>query len=140
MNMDWMKKWHSVIISVLIGFALGTVFGQWRVQQCFPHFGERRGFPHRGEKEMKDRMLEHLSKELQLSEEQKQQVAVIFESKRPQMTALHEEMRPRFEALRNATRAEIKKILTPEQQEKADEMEAEMEKHRGEHEGPPPGL
>ena len=139
MNASWIKKWHLVLISILVGFALGTVFGQWRVQQCFPHSWEKRGFPPRGEKEMKDRMLEHMSKELHLSKEQKQLVAAIFEAKRPQMMALHEEMRPKFEALRNATQAEIRKLLTPEQQGRADKMEAEMEKHKREHEGPPPG-
>ena len=78
-------------------------------------------------------MLEHISKELHLSEEQKQKVSAIFETKRPQMMALHAEMRSKFEALRNATQVEIRKLLTPEQQEKADKMEAEMEKHKKEH-------
>jgi Spy/CpxP family protein refolding chaperone len=139
MNLDWMKKWHGVVVAFLIGFALGVIF----IQRCGPHGfpppEEHRGFPHRGEKEMKDRMVEHLSRELGLSAQQKQQVGAIFEAKRPKMMTLHEEMRPKFEALRNATRDEIKKILTPEQQKKADVMEAEMEKRRGEPNGPPPG-
>ena len=139
MDTNWIKKWHPVLISILIGFSFGMVFGQWRVQQCFPPSWERRGAPAHGEKGMKDRMLEHMSKELHLSEGQKQQIAAIFEAKRPQMMALHEEMRPKFEALRNATQAEIRKLLTPEQQERADKMEIEMKKHKGGHEGPPPG-
>jgi Spy/CpxP family protein refolding chaperone len=139
MNMSRNKKAHLVIISLLIGFALGTVFGQWRFHHGFHAPWEKRGFSRQGEKEMKNRMLDHMSKELHLSEQQKQQVAAIFEAKQPQMMALHEEMRPKFEALRNATRVEIKKLLTPEQQTKADQMEAEMEKRRGGHEGPPPG-
>jgi len=139
--MFWIKKWHPVIIFLLIGFALGTVFGQWRFQQCFSAPWEKRGLPFRGGREMKGRMLEHMSKELHLSAEQRQQVTAIFEAKRPKMKALHEEMRPKFEALRSETQAEIRKLLTPEQQKMADEMEAEMEKRRGEHEReePPPG-
>jgi len=140
MDTNWMKKWHGVLISILIGFALGMIFSQKCLQPDFLHPWDKRGFSHRdrGGKAMEDRMLEHMSETLHLSTEQKRQVAAIFEAKQPQMKALHEEMRPKFEALRNATRAEIKKILMPEQQMKADAIEAEMEKHKGEHEGPPP--
>ena len=100
MNVIWIKKWQPIVLSLLIGFASGTVLGQWHARQCFSRFWEKKGSSHHGEKEMRERMLEHMSRELQLSEKQKQQVAAIFETKRPQMTALHAEMRSKFEALR----------------------------------------
>ncbi len=129
MNTNWIKKWHPVIITFLIGLALGAVFNQWASRECFAPRWEKRAFHHREKGDMKDRMLKHMSRELHLSAEQEQQVSAIFEAKQPEMAALHSEMRSKFEALRNAARAEIRKVLTPEQQKKADQMEAEMEKH-----------
>ncbi|OGW79247.1 MAG: hypothetical protein A3G33_00155 [Omnitrophica bacterium RIFCSPLOWO2_12_FULL_44_17] len=112
-------KWHQIIISLLIGIALGMTFGQ-------SHFGGR-GRGHWKKEGMKQYMLERFSKELHLSAEQKNQVSAIFEKRHPQMLALQAEMRPKFETLRNATDAEIRALLNADQQKKFDEIHAKME-------------
>lgn len=125
MKVSLKNGWHQIFISLLIGFALGSVFGRWYAKESFP--AHRKG-------DMRQHMLERFSRDLHLSADQKQQVAVIFEAKHPQMLALQAQMHPKFEALRISTQEEIRKILTPDQQKKLDTMNAKMEKHRQERE------
>ncbi len=117
--MKLFKQWNWVIISLLIGFALGAVYGQWHAHENF-HGRWKHG-------SMSQRMVERFSKKLHLNPDQKKQVTAIFEAKRPQMAALQAETRPKFEALRNSTQAEIKKILNPDQQKKLDELNVQRE-------------
>ena len=72
-------------------------------------------------------MVERLNQSLHLTPDQKKQVADIFERAHPRMMALRSKMKPKFEALRNSTQTEIRKILTPNQQEKFDETNVKME-------------
>ena len=112
-------RWHQVAISLLIGIALGTTFGQWYARDNF-HKRWKKG-------SMREHMLERFDKELHLRADQKAQVAAIFDAKHPQMVAMQQEMKPKFEALRSATQAEIRKILDPVQEKKFDEMNVRME-------------
>lgn len=124
MKQFWNVAWHQVVISLLIGLVLGMGFCQWRVRQDFqPHW--EKGDP-------RQHTMERFGRELNLSAEQQEKVAVIFESKHSEMKALQTEMRPKFEALRDATQTEIRKLLNPDQQKKFDEINARMEKHRKE--------
>ena len=120
-------KWHQIAISLLIGLALGTAYGQWHAKESFHTQWKKGG--------MKQHMLKQFNRELHLTADQKKQVSAIFEAKHAQMLALHSQMRPQFEALRNSTQAEIRKILTPEQVIKFDEMNSRMEKRWKEREG-----
>ena len=110
---------NQIAISLLIGFALGVVYGNWYARENF-HSRWKHG-------SMRQRMEERFGKELHLSPDQKKQVSAIFEAKHPQMVALQAEMKPKFEALRNSTQEEIRKILNPDQQKKLDELNAKME-------------
>ncbi len=110
---------HQVAISLLIGFALGMIFGQWIAHESF-----RSHWKHGG---MRQHMVEKFSRELHLSADQKTKVAAIFDRKRPQMLALQAEMQPKFEALRKSTQAEVREILNPDQKKKFEKMNAEME-------------
>ena len=110
---------NQIAISLLIGFALGVVYGNWYTRENF-HSRWKHG-------SMSQRMVERFSRELHLSSDQKKEVTAIFEAKRPQMVALQAEMKPKFEALRNSTQEEIRKILNPDQQKKLDELNAKME-------------
>ena len=80
-------------------------------------------------------MVERFARELDMTAEQKTQVSAILEAQRDAIRSLDAEMRPRFQEIRRSIRGEIRKILTPEQQEKFEEMERKMErKRRGNHE------
>ena len=119
MSISWKIKWHQVVISLLIGFTLGTAYGHWQAHQSFHARWKNGG--------MRRHMLDRFGKELRLNADQKKQVGVIFDAKHPQMIAFQAEMKPKFEALRNSTQAEIRKILNPDQQKKLDEMNVKME-------------
>ena len=114
-------NWNQIFISLIIGLALGTAFGQWRSRENFHHRWKK------GPEAMRQHMVEKFSKELHLNSEQKKQVAAIFEAKHPQMVELQKEMKPKLDALRNSTQAEVRKILTPEQEKKLDALNAKMD-------------
>jgi hypothetical protein len=123
-------KWHQIVVSLLLGFALGVAFGHWRATERF------HGRPRHGD--MKQHMMERFNKELGLSSGQTQQVAGIFEGKHSQMEALQTEMRPKFEALRALTEEEIRKVLNPDQQKKFEKMNTKMKERMGKHKRFPP--
>lgn len=76
---------------------------------------------HRSEKR-----LDHLKKKLNLTDEQQKKIQSIQESKREKKKAIHEQMK----ALHDETQAEIRAVLTPEQQAKFDEMKANRKEHK----------
>ncbi len=112
-------QWNQVILCLLIGFAIGTAFGQWNAKECASKHWKKGG--------MKQHLLNKFTKELQLNDEQKTKVAAIFETTHSQMAALHAQVKPQFEALRTTTQDEIRKILTEDQQKKFDVMNKKME-------------
>src|SRR5262245_34771498 len=67
-------------------------------------------------------LLDHFTRQLDLTPEQRTQVAAILEDKREKIHSLEGELQPRFQEIRQAAREEIRKILTPEQQAKFDAM------------------
>lgn len=70
-----------------------------------------------------ERMMQRISKHLELNESQQEQLKSIFEAKKPQMEAIREQMK----ALREDTNKQIEAILTEEQKEK---FEAHLERRK----------
>lgn len=60
--------------------------------------------------------LERLSRDLSLSDAQRDSIQMVFDRHQPAMDSLWQKMRPQFEAERQAMRVEINALLTPEQQ------------------------
>lgn len=75
-----------------------------------------------GPKHMKGNPLEHLSKDLNLTDEQKAKVQPIIDQTRPQLAAIHKEAMEKTHALLESAGAQIRPLLTPEQQKKYDAM------------------
>ena len=73
---------------------------------------------------------EHLSKDLNLTEEQKTKVQPIIDQTKPQLKAIHEEAMQKMHALMESTGAQIRPLLTPEQQQKFDAMKKAHENMR----------
>lgn len=72
-----------------------------------------------------------LTRELQLSQKQSDDVAAVLERNREQVRALWLETRPAFEELKSQLRAQIREILTVEQQAAYDSLLArEGDRHR----------
>ena len=78
--------------------------------------------------------LEHLSKDLNLTDEQKTKVQPIIDQTKPQLAAIHKEAMEKMHALMESTGAQIRPLLTPEQQKKFDAMKKAHEDMRKAHE------
>ncbi len=74
--------------------------------------------------------LEHLSKELDLTDEQKTKVQPIIDQTKPQLAAIHQEAMQKMHALMESTTAQIRPLLTPQQQQKLDAMKKAHEDMR----------
>jgi periplasmic protein CpxP/Spy len=74
--------------------------------------------------------LEHLSKDLNLTDDQKAKVQPIIDQTKPQMEAIHREAMEKMHALMESTGAQIRPLLTPEQQTKFDAMKKAHEDMR----------
>ena len=66
--------------------------------------------------------LEHLSKDLSLTDEQKTKVQPIIDQTKPQLAAIHKEAMEKMHALLENATNQIRPLLTPEQQVKFDAM------------------
>ena len=74
--------------------------------------------------------LEHLTKDLELTDAQKAQVQPIVEQAKPQIRQIHQEAMEKSRAVMETAAAQIRPLLTPEQQKKFDAMRAAHEKMR----------
>lgn len=87
--------------------------------------------------------MEMFSRELGLSDEQRDKLSAIFEKYRPEMDKVMEENRPRMEAVRLKMKAEVKTVLTAAQAARLEELEKDFGpggKHHGPGGPPPDGL
>ena len=78
--------------------------------------------------------LEHLSKDLNLTDDQKTKVQPIVDQVKPQMKAIHEEAMKKMHALLEGAGSQIRPLLTPEQQVKFDAMKKAHEDMQKAHE------
>ena len=74
--------------------------------------------------------LEHLSKDLNLTDDQKAKVQPIIDQTKPQLAAIHKEAMEKMHALMESAGAQIRPLLTPEQQVKYDAMKKAHEDMR----------
>lgn len=111
---------RSPWLHVLLAFAIGAGVGFFASTRSFE------GRPHGGT----ERLVQKFARELRLDDAQTAHVRSVLESKRAQVRALREETRPRYEALRAASKAEIAKVLTPDQLARFEELEAEWRVRR----------
>lgn len=72
--------------------------------------------------------LEHLTKDLNLTPDQQAKVTPIVDAAKPQIQAIHQEAMQKMRAIMESTGAQIRPLLTPEQQTKFDAMKAAHEK------------
>jgi Spy/CpxP family protein refolding chaperone len=66
--------------------------------------------------------LERMSEALNLTPEQKAKVQPIIDQARPQIVAIHQDAMQKTRAVMDSTMTQIRPLLTPEQQKKADEL------------------
>jgi Spy/CpxP family protein refolding chaperone len=90
----------------------------------------RRGGPIRG------LLVERLSRELDLTSEQRAKIDAALASARTRLDALQKDVRERFDGERRAVRDEIRAVLTPSQQQTFDRLELDGRGRSGRR-GPP---
>ena len=83
-----------------------------------------------GPHHLKGNPLEHLSKDLELTEDQKAKVQPIIDQTKPQIEAIHKEAMEKTHALLEKATAQIRPLLTPQQQQKFDAMQKAHEDMR----------
>jgi protein CpxP len=83
---------------------------------------------------MMENPLEHLSKDLNLTDDQKAKVQPIIDQTRPQIAAIHKEAMEKLHAVMENAGNQIRPLLTPEQQTKLDAMKKAHEDMRKAHE------
>jgi len=77
---------------------------------------------------------DHLSKDLELTDDQKAKVQPIIDQTKPQIEAIHQEAMQKMHALLENAGAQIRPLLTPQQQQKFDAMKKAHEDMRKAHE------
>ena len=83
-----------------------------------------------GPHQMMGNPLDHLSKGLDLTEEQKAKVQPIIDQTKPQIAAIHKEAMEKMHALMENAGNQIRPLLTPQQQQKFDAMKKAHEDMR----------
>ena len=81
-------------------------------------------------KEHMENPFNHLSETLNLTAEQKTKVQPIIDQMKPQVAAIHQEAMEKMHAVMESTGAQIRPLLTPQQQEKFDAMKKAHEDMR----------
>ena len=74
--------------------------------------------------------LDHMTKELELTPQQQAQVAPIIDQAKPQIRAIHREAMEKTHAVMETSTAQIRPLLTAEQQQKLEALQKAQEKMR----------
>jgi Spy/CpxP family protein refolding chaperone len=113
----------GLLIAAFVAGALAGAAGDRLLHAGEPRFHEARG------RHGHDRMAVFID-ELDLSSQQRARVEAALERRRPQAEAIWESVKPRLRAQIDSTNAEIRALLTPEQQEAFDRKLRELEQRR----------
>jgi len=109
--------WKYIVVSLVIGLVIGAAGGI--------HYSHR--MAHRWMNQAPERFLKHIDRQVRLTDSQRQQIRALLNADRDKIAAFHQD-------IRKATQAQIRALLTPEQQPKFDAMiarhEARMKKWR----------
>jgi len=111
------RRWRSLLGVVLV-FVLGLVSGGAITTYLHFRFLRPRDLPDK----MSAIALRHLTRELELTDDQRQAVREAMRDSRRELRALQAEMGPRMDATFQKTRERIRAVLDEEQRAKLDEM------------------
>ncbi|MDA2913708.1 hypothetical protein MYX77_07085 [Acidobacteriia bacterium AH_259_A11_L15] len=112
-----------LLLVFLLGFAGGGLASYWAAKAGWFHrfgAGGERG------------PLKWLTRELDLTPEQQEQLKPILDKTGQEYFLLYEKVRPEFEQVRQQTREKIRALLTPEQRARFEELVREMEEKEAE--------
>jgi Spy/CpxP family protein refolding chaperone len=143
-----LRLWFALFVLVVfcVGLAGGVLIGRTVMRRAVVERGVDRdrgprdggpgpGGPRRGGGPPPRALAERLAKDLGLTAEQQTKVEAVLTASREQVERLQRDVRERLDAEQRGLRDEIRKILTPEQQQKFDQ--SQRERGRFGRRGPP---
>lgn len=78
----------------------------------------------------KGNILEHMTKNLNLTPDQQAKIQPILDQAKPQIVAIRQDARQKIKAIRDDARTQIRAVLTPDQQQKFDAVQKAREDMR----------
>jgi Spy/CpxP family protein refolding chaperone len=117
----------KIWLVLVVVFLLGGVTGAALTGLYHARASANRASSHEREQQAH---FDEMRRELNLSDEQTAAVRAILDETRNEYRALRAELRPRFEEPREKARARIRALLTPEQQQKFDQIVARQDAER----------
>ncbi|MGA2098379.1 MAG: hypothetical protein ABSH39_18930 [Candidatus Acidiferrum sp.] len=135
MNESSAKQKAAIWISVvfILGLGLGGVFGYFYGHRSIVSANN----PPLSEAERRAKRVEELSRELGLTNDQRQQLDTILSQLHGQYKAMQDQADAQLKEAHQKGRDQIRAILTPEQKPKFDEFLKKMDEERKKN-GPPP--
>jgi len=136
MNKFVSRFFLTALMSLFLCFAMGA-FAQDQEQTAPPQQGaEQGGHGRRGMRGNPEQRLERLSKQLNLTDDQKAKIKPILDEEDAKTKALWqdtstapEDKRGKFMAIRQTANDQIKSVLTEDQQKKFTDMQEHMHQH-----------
>lgn len=136
------RIWFSLFVLAVfcVGLASGLILGRRMGSRpaVNPGFGMRGMGPGPAGGPPPGRLIERLDNVLQLTSDQRAKVEQIFDARRKGLEAVQDEVLARAEKEQREMQDEIRKVLTPEQQQRFDKWLAETP--RGRRGGRGPGM
>ena len=121
MRPDTLKATVLLLLAALAGAAGGSII----TSQLHSH--DRPGsHSHHGS----DWYIELLEDELELTEVQEDSIRAVLSRHRQKIDAMYAELGPRMDAMRDTIRADVRRLLTPEQQQRYQAVTARLDRER----------
>ena len=128
MNSTRAKIWIVFVVVFALGCATGAAIdGLYRTRAASARSREDRSRD-------AEAHFNKMRQDLNLSDEQATKIRGVLEETRNEYRQLRNELRPRFDEPRLRARARIRELLNDEQRRKFDEITAQMDARRDEHE------
>lgn len=112
--------WLSIIVSMIVGGIAGVLIERYWTQRADSHFG-------------KTRFVSYMTKELDLTQQQQQQLDSIINFVHPRFHAIRTKFNADIKIQTDSTRKMISSILTHEQQEKLERVYSQMKSNSDNH-------
>jgi periplasmic protein CpxP/Spy len=141
-----LKRLFVVAATAMLAFGVAMAGAQTSAQSGSdnPQAGPPEGGHMRGQHMTPDQQLEHLSKALNLTDDQKSQIKPVLEERQQKMESLRsdsslspEDRRSKMRSLMEDSNTKLRAVLTDEQKSKFAEMQSQMREHRGQPGGAP---
>ncbi len=121
---------RRAILLVLLVFVLGIALGAVGTYLVAGRRVAGASAEHVSHKARRARLLEQLTRELQLTNDQQKQLDAILTDTQSKYRALHDQIAPQSEQVRQRGREQIRGILTPAQKPKFEEFLRQLDEER----------